>query len=314
MVFQCCSHYRPKTVLGTLPPIGKIVDDDLSYDSEFLSHDCSDEYDSDVNEKYDHDHHVTVKTPDRKKRTPSKRSSPLLGGKYTSVVSRKEITLPYKLFSWLDGNHDERTTVLVHMPSGLEDNKVKANIVSGGRSICITLPFPTLATDLDMYAKFHNVFHSKIKYTDTHTKMVALKKTIQAVGPGTQEATMNINLPFQVEEEFTNEEAHPGMFLMKLPCGDYGTEVVLQLELRSANRCKLVQLTKSVAAFTLEDDLSVASSVSDRGSTSGSTRRRSSKKLKRDRDGGSVNTGEVDGGTGETGGTSTPGLARIGEE
>ena len=139
-------------------------------------------------------------------------SSPALSTKIVKEEMNKTVVvLPHQVFDWEDSEMNDRLTILIWCPSGLDAKDIHAKVCKGGRKFQLDFPYtPLLFSPAYYMAVFPN------RYNRSHTKIMSFmkkSKMLQALSSARSEimGTFSIPLPFEVEEQPTRAEGFEGI-------------------------------------------------------------------------------------------------------
>ena len=126
-------------------------------------------------------------------------------------VSKTVVVLPHHIFDWEDAEMNNRLTLLIWCPSGIDAKDIHAKVAKGGYHFQVDFPYtPMLFSPAFYMAVFPG------RYNRSHTKIMSFarkSKSLRSYQSARSDitGTFTVPLPFQVEEQPTRAEGYEGI-------------------------------------------------------------------------------------------------------
>ena len=170
-----------------------------------------------------------------------------------------ELNLPHHLFGWKDSNGDDRQTLMVYLPPGINKGELKPRIEAGGTEVVMEMLWPKIMTShlLPMYAGTSN---GKRFYPAGHVKVVSFRECVRRIKGGADTnqvySVFRKNLGLEAEEQFCNFDVPSAMSAVKYSVGNEDGSatqealcIVLEIMCRRSNYKQQVAIAEFVVDF-----------------------------------------------------------------
>ena len=171
------------------------------------------------------------------------------------------LELPHHLLTWQNDELNNHLTLLVYLPQGTTAGQLNPRIDSGGESVSVEFVWP-VSMLTEMVPMFIGSTNNKKVYDKGHVKITSFRKSVQQFrcfdSARPVKSVFRKELPFPVEEQFTDQEVPHPVSLARVLLSSGGVAPCLILEmmgLRSNYKraAKIVEVTYDLSQLSLDD-------------------------------------------------------------